>query len=133
MHVSLYLLNAKKKNYCSFLNTINILENVHVYFYLKSTLLADSTPHIWSDVNKKDFKGSRKRCIGNMTSEERANDRPIGIGSEVPALSGARTRDPASDRRPRLLAAERSGPAGLTTVRPHPSAALPHRLPPRLR
>ena len=133
MHASLYLLDAKIIT-VYFLDRINILENVHVYFYLKSTLVADSTPHL-ADVNKKISRNVGNAALVNTTSEERANDCPIGAGSEVPALSGARTgtRDPASDRRPRLLATERSGPTGLTTDRPHPSAALPHRLPPRLR
>lgn len=115
---------------------LSIQGTVQGYFYSESTLSADSTLHIWWDVNKKGFEEYFKnRCMDSTTPEERVKDGPMGTGSEAPALSGPGPGTPPGDRGPRLLASERGGggTAGLTPVRPPPAAALPHRLPPRLR
>lgn len=87
-----------------------------------SSLCADSTLHIRSDVNRKGFKEYEARCLGNATSEERVNDFPMGAGSEAPALGG-----PGPGTPPRTAGrAFWPGSAGAPRVSP-PSARLPLR------
>lgn len=68
MHASLYLLDEEKS--IVHWEQLGIQENVRVYFYSESSLCADSTVHIRSDVNRKGFKEYKARCLGSTTSEE---------------------------------------------------------------